>query len=801
MKKAILCLFVFECLLFSITNAQLGLGLFKKHTRVKLAPSSNSYKLEDEDVELQDGYFSEDERWVVFSDCAKNITYKKPDSEIHLGMLDFMDACYVIGKKGDYLELVKYDPKLMKNPSKGNIDRKSADYLGWVQKSHLLLWRNALKENTSKFYLKAITCFKGEAVFTNLSRFAVKDSLLLYSASSLKDTIGKCALEELFYIFKQSDDGKQYLLGKATQVNAANRKEVMAGWVSRDFVKLWGSRSFFSFNNKSTTNDTNAAIRFMADSAASIVSPFALANTASATSNVVENIFPMRSFIEFDDSLAWMQTGLLADVLDRNENELVNVLSKKIPYQGYKKILADQQMTNIIFVADGGKENGKYLANIPTIVQNLELFFDTSHTFKNFRYGAVVYKDNLGDACKSSVLQPAPDYQAMVHFFSNAQNDVNSCNNDTIAQAMFKGISDAAKLLAPYRGQNNIIIVMGAAGNNMQNDGYTEVVSNLSYVNARLLIFQTHSIPHPSYNDFVLQAKNLVLQSAHNISELKKEKLVDLNDVLNNPSFSLVQGDSGIYSLDYPKSSMVQGYVMFPEKGQTMQPTFLGRGLDSLMHKMFADNQRVEKSLTQYFSNIGIRNTKIAKPYQFYYPKYDSSYLPVNFLKAVSFSSQPFYLHSWVKYNAAVPDSVNPVKSGILLSAEEYEQVIQTLFNLAGTKDYKEERRKIICKHLVAVIDKYFAQKNIKVEEGINKLSFAEVLEWLIGYRSANPLWQNKDISMIRHRKQMTLDEVLLFLSRCKEKAQWLQENVNNNQVRFFNNGQPYYWITGEHLP
>ena len=246
---------------------------------------------------------------------------------------------------------------------------------------------------------------------------------------------------------------------------------------------------------------------------------------------------------------------------------------------------------------------------------------------------------------------------------------------------------------------------------------------------------------------------------------------------------------------------MVQGYVMFPEKGQTMQPIFLGRGLDSLMQKMYADNQHIEKSLTQYFSNIGIRNTRILQPYRFYYPAYDSSYLPNNFLKSVSFSSRPFYIPAWGNYNNSMPDSVNPFKPGILVSAEEYEQVTQILFSLAGTKDYTTERRKIICKHLIAVVDKYLLQKDIHVQEGITKLSFAEVLEWLIGYRSANPLWMYKDLSMIKHKKQMTKDEVLLFLKNCKEKALWLQENSNNNQIRFFNNGQPYYWLAAEHLP
>lgn len=792
-------------------HAQLGLGIFKKHTRVKLAPTNQSYRLEGEEVELQEGYFTENERWVVFSDRAANDTYKSPGSDMHLKPLGFMDACYVIGKKEGYLELVKYDAKLLKDPSKGKIDKKSADYFGWVQQSHLLLWRNALKENNSKFYLKAITCFKNQEVFSILAKAAVQDSLLLFGSPGLKGTVGRCAVEELFYIFKQSDDGKQYLLGRSTQLSGENARESISGWVSKDLVKVWGGRSFFTVNDSlrqmAATTDYPGGIPFFTDSARgggtdpAHENPFHFFGRSTATSNILENIFPVQGYTEHDDSTVWIKTGVLADVLDRSDNEVINVLGKKIRYQDYKKIISDQTKTNIIFVVDGGRDNGKYLANLPTIVQNLELFFDTSHVFKNFRYGAVVYKDGLGGSCRQKTLLPTPDYQAMIQFFYERQMEINSCNNDTVAQAVFPAVLEATKLLMPYRGQNNIVVLIGAAGNNMENDGYTDVVSHLSYAGARLLVFQTHSIPHPSYNDFVIQAKNLVLRSALNVSELKKEKLVDLNDVLDNPQFSLVAGDSGVYSLDYPKNSMVQGYVMFPSKGQSMPPIFLGSGLDSLMHKMYADNRRTAYSLTQYFSTIGMRSTRILQPYRSFYPGYDSSYLPIGFLRSVSFSSQPFYLPAWASYRHNLPDSAKSIQFGLLVSGEEYEQLLHTLFNISDVVSNDTLNRRLIYKHLCNVVRRYLLQKKIMIGEGVGQLSFAEVLEWLTGYRSVNPSWNSRELNMIRNEENMPMGDVLSFFNACKQKALWLQDNANNNNIRFFNNGRPYYWITAEHLP
>ncbi len=144
-------------------NSTHVLSQVKKFTFVKRTPKANNYILPDESMELQEGYSLEQERWLVVSDRINNITYKDPGSEMQLKSLGFLDLCYVIGEKKGFLELIKYSPKLFKKPKQRFIaDRKSAEYLGWVHKSKLLLWRTALKEKSTKYYVKAITCLKNE---------------------------------------------------------------------------------------------------------------------------------------------------------------------------------------------------------------------------------------------------------------------------------------------------------------------------------------------------------------------------------------------------------------------------------------------------------------------------------------------------------------------------------------------------------------------------------------------------------------------------------------------------------------
>jgi len=54
---------------------------------------------------------------------------------------------------------------------------------------------------------------------------------------------------------------------------------------------------------------------------------------------------------------------------------------------------------------------------------------------------------------------------------------------------------------------------------------------------------------------------------------------------------------------------------------------------------------------------------------------------------------------------------------------------------------------------------------------------------------------------MIKHSHKMKKEDILLFLNKCKEKYVWLNENINNNAIRFSNNGQVYYWLTEKELP
>jgi hypothetical protein len=779
-------------------------GLFGKNYKVKKNPESKAYKLQDEELNFQDGLPESKEAWIVYSDQSNNITYKKPGSDVQLKALSFMQPCYVIGSKGDFLELAAYDPSQKINGRK--IAKKSADNLGWIHKNKLLLWSNAIKDQRNKFNVKAVTTYRGEKSFAALPGHVSNDSLLLFESPFLKDANGKCGMENIFYIYKQSNSGNEYLVSASPSIFADSAKNVKAGWISKDLVKVWGTRALFTFDGKAVNADHSlVSIPFYSDSSFLVnnsnKSPMMVVNdTFYNGGGLMENIYPFNGFYKTGNNEGLIKTAVLTDVLDRSHNEIYNVSGNKITYNEYKEIAKNNDHLNIIFVVDGGSDNAKYMTELYTILQKLELQIQEQSLFKKVKIGSVVYKDNYR-GCKNAVLPLTPSFNAVSDFWSDQQKESFNCNDGNSEQAVFSGLSEASQLLYKSKDESNIIVLFGAAGNNNAGgSSWGDVISKLSFVNARMLIFQSHSLSDPAFNNFVVQAKGLVLESAENIAELKKEKLVDYSgSVLSSADFSLVAGDSGVYYLNYPNKAMTQGYILFPAKGEVMQPSTLSASLSGLISQVSKDNKMIEESLFRYFLTIGGKNTKVEEQYAFRYPNYTNTYLPAEFLKSNSFRTQSFYVPAWTSIRT--DDSSQKIATGLLLNRDEYLQLTSRLFAITNNKNYKGESRSAIYNRIKTAVANTVKEKDLELGKPISDLTFSEAMEVMTGYRSLNPVWLNTTLTAFKESNSININEGVRFMEESSKKAAWLQDNINNNKIQFNNNGRTYYLLTSDKLP
>lgn len=775
-------------------------GLFKKSYLVKKAPGeSKPYKLQGEDRPLHDGTANEGGPWIVYSDRADNPTYTRPGGEAQKKSLAFMEPCYVVSRKGEYLGLVKYTPELKLKGAR-RIPAGSAAFLGWVHEDQVLLWSNALRDSRSRFYIKAITAYRNEQAFNSLPGHVSNDSLLLFSTPFHKKPVGKSMMEDIYYIYKQSNNGKEYLVSSASRLFADSAQSAKIGWISKDLVKIWGTRSLFFYND---SLNGKARISFYSDSTlgnrTNREKPLYVVDKNNAgNGTLLENVYPINGTYRFNDSIQLFKTALMTDALDRSQNEVYSVSGKKLTYADCQRTIAGNEKLNIVFVVDGGTDNGKYMPVLATTLQNLELQLAGSRMFKQVRIGSIVYKDNL-NGCKTDVFPLSADYHGLSRFWDERQRNVFNCNDQYATQAVFQGLSEAGRMLYPYKDESNIVVLFGAAGNNQSAGGnWQDVISRLSAVGARMLIYQSHTRSEDAYNSFVIQARDLIEQTATNIATYKRDKIVDYSaNILSNVDFSLIGSDSGVFHLDYPAKSMIQGYVLYPVNRDEMQPIFLGSSMDSLISQVYRDNKMIEEAQIRYFLTIGARNTRVERQYASLYPNYTNNYVPPGFLSSNTFRTRSFFIPAWTSYK---PGRQGQIKSGVLLSAEEYQQLTARLAKLAGTGSYNAGDGGAIYRHIKKTVKKTVKEQNIALGKPINALTISEALEVLTGYKSLDPAWSTMQISSIKS-SGLKAGSGLSLLTESRNKANWLQENINNGALQFINNGKTYYLISEDNLP
>ena len=189
--------------------------------------------------------------WVVYSDRADNPTYQTAGGVIEMVKADFMDPFIVIKHKGNYVQLIKHDPKVA---TIGKIaDPKSIEYVGWMPKSHLLLTRQSYTDVESNMKTKYVTAFKDTTIIFSPTKFMKsKDSLVVFSDANLTQPKGNTPLYEVVYRLKRSEDNRKSLISKLQTLPADSVKENVIGWIDNAMLVNIGQQLHMSIDeNKS----------------------------------------------------------------------------------------------------------------------------------------------------------------------------------------------------------------------------------------------------------------------------------------------------------------------------------------------------------------------------------------------------------------------------------------------------------------------------------------------------------------------------------------------------------------------
>ena len=90
------------------------------------------------------------------------------------------------------------------------------------------------------------------------------------------------------------------------------------------------------------------------------------------------------------------------------------------------------------------------------------------------------------------------------------------------------------------------------------------LVRGLVETDARMLVFQVYNKFDPSFNNFVLESRQLLEKAAQQQAERKKLRMVKGEGLAVTQQFNTAYTDSVSYYLNYPEASLIPGAIVFP---------------------------------------------------------------------------------------------------------------------------------------------------------------------------------------------------------------------------------------------
>ncbi|RMZ58865.1 VWA domain-containing protein [Chryseobacterium nematophagum] len=761
---------------------------------VKRTPEPTLYGQIDHSF-VVNGFPKKSVPWVAISDRSRNATYLDTHDEKSYKEIKFLEPLMVLKHKNGMVKVSEYVPDaLMKK-----ISPKSIKTYGWVPESDLLLWNNSLKNEKNGFPIRVAVVPSNSEVIKNAERYYKNDSIMVFNSPSLIEEANvKIPNGQIVYVYKQAENNKRFLVGKSPTLDIDSIGKGLYGWVSSNVISTWGERSAIKMKNTIGVTETNLGIHegTPEEGEKNTEEKTAILLTDANNRTPLENIYPVNLLdqTQFSDS----KTKYFTNILDYSKNYVFNVLGEPIYFERYKEITEKNKKLNIIFVLDVSASNAPYAPIVKSLLQDLQLRFEKPSYFNTIKYGAVLYKNNsCGDNVVNSSL--STDYGSITNFIDQKTNEMN-CLTNSGYQPVHEGLAAAGNLLSNVPDETNLVITIGTSAS--QNGNMYGVINSLTQAQARLIMFQTIAKSSDTYNDFVLLAENVVNNTAKNIAELKKQKTINQNDILTKNNFNLVEGDEGFFSLDYPKQSMSQGFVIFPKKGDIATPGYLKKSVDSLIAQVILENVALDNSLNDYFhSSVGAGRTDVDLKYKYLYPGLTNP-VPAGIAAQLINYRSPFLVKGYIPKD--LKDFQPGIEKGILISENEYDTLKNFYSEVyqkteAGRPGFNQSKA---IKEYVTVLKKNNPTFRFLDKGDLYNQPMSHAVGVSTGFdNSDEELMSKYKLKGWKKSKIINSETVRAYFRQYKNLADRMLHHRNDPAVKIQQNGQTFYWLNEYFMP
>ncbi|WP_353151321.1 type VI secretion system protein TssR domain-containing protein [Chryseobacterium sp.] len=784
---------------FPLAAYYIGLSVLLTSCQVKLpskkTPEPSVYGKID-NFQVVNGFPKKSAPWIVISDRSRNTAYLDKNDEKSYKEVKFLEPLMVLKHRDGMVKVAEYVPDaLMKK-----VSSKSIKTYGWIPESDLLLWNNSLKSEKTGYPVRVAVVPSNSEVIKSAERYYKNDSIMVFNSPSLIEAANvKIPNGQVVYVYKQAENNKRFLVGKKPSVEIDSIGKSLYGWVSSNVISTWGERSAIKLKNTTGINDTALGINEGAPggSASDADNKTAILLTDVNKRKPLENIYPVNLALE-EAPTPDTKTKYFTNILDYSKNFVSNVLGEPIYFDRYREITERDKNINIVFVLDVSAANAPYAPIVKSLLQDLQLRFEKPSYFNTVKYGAVLYKNNpCGNNTSVSTL--STNYSKITEFIDQKTNEMN-CSSNSGYQPVGEALTAAGNLLSNVPDETNVVVTVGTSAT--QSGNMYSVISSLTQAQARLIMFQTSARSSDNYNDFVLMAENVVTNTAKNIAELKKQKIINQYDVLTKNNFSLVEGDEGFFSLDYPKQSMSQGFVIFPKKGDITTPGFLKKSVDSLIAQVTLDNETVDKSLNEYFhSSVGAGRTDVDLKYKYLYPGLTNPVSAGIAAQLINYGN-PFLVKGYIPKD--LKEYTPGIEKGILISEGEYDNLKAFYSEVyrnteAERADFNQSKA---IKEYVKLLKKYNPTIKFLDKGALYELPMSYAVGVSTGFDlSEEELMYKYKLKGWKKSKVVPKETVRNYFLNYKNLAERMLAHRNDPAVKIQQNGQTFYWLNEYFTP
>jgi hypothetical protein len=782
---------------FPLAAYYIGLSVLLASCQVKLpskrTPEPSQYGQVDNSP-VVNGYPKKSVPWIVISDRSRNTAYLDKSDEKSYKEVKFLEPLMVLKHRDGMVKVAEYVPDaLMKK-----VSSKSIKTYGWIPETDLLLWNNSLKSEKTGFPVRVAVVPNHSEVIRSAERYYKNDSIMVFNSPSLIEAANvKIPNGQMVYVYKQAENNKRFLVGKKPSIDIDSISNNLYGWVNANVISAWGERSAVKLKNDTKVTETTLGIHEGYPGATDSESRTAILLTDTNKRTPLENIYPVSLPLN-EAPTPDSKTKYFTNILDYSKNYVFNVLGEEIYFDRYREITERDKNINIVFALDVSGPNAPYAPIVKSLLQDLQLRFEKPSYFNGVKYGVVLYKNN---PCGENVLVSnlSSDYSKITKFIDERTNEMN-CASNSGYQPVGEALSAAGNLLSNVPDETNVVITVGTSAN--QSGNMYSVISSLTQAQARLIMFQTSARSSDTYNDFVLMAENVVTNTAKNIAELKKQKIINQSDVLTKNNFNLVEGDEGFFSLDYPKQSMSQGFVIFPKKGDVATPGYLKKSVDSLIAQVTLDNQTIDKSLNDYFhSSVGAGRTDVDLKYKYLFPGLTNPVSAGIAAQLINYGN-PFLVKGYIPKE--LKDFKPGIEKGILISETEYDNLknFYTEVYLKTEPERADFNQSRAIKEYIKILKKYnptlkFLDKSELYEK---PMSYAVGLS--TGFdNSEDELMSKYKLKGWKKSKIVLKETARAYFKSYKQLAEHMLSHRNNPAVKIQQNGQTFYWLNEYFMP